>query len=787
LAIFSILFVGCGTYKYVPENQYLLNDVKIKMENKSALKGELFEKVFQKPNKRVLGFRFHMFLYNRSNPDKDKGIHNYLRKIGEEPVVWNSYQTKRSTEQLKKVMEFNGYFRAQVKDTVKYRGKRKVEVEYFIKPGKAYRILDVNYNIQDPKIEALVKSDSMNIALKLGDRYRVADLVREKKRVVNRLVNAGYYDFINEDINNYITYRVDTSLNRNVGVSMFISNPDSHEGDGRHYKYRINNVYIFRNYQTREYLNNPDYMKTGIDTLIYDSIYFLSKGETVTNPGILSQSNYILPGELYRFQNEYLTMKHLRSLRIFKNVEINLRELEDSIVVNNEKLLNCYINLSPLNRKFIQFDIAATNSAFSGDSTDKKTVFGNIGAEASVKYQYKNLFGNAEILDVTVRGAAESLFLERDETRINSKSIGVETRLHIPKFLIPFKTENFIKKYSPQTSTALSYKYSNRPDFYERNIAKLSFGYNWKGNRYTRHTVDPINLNFVQADTSSRFHELFINRSRMLFEDFQDKMISSFNYSFEYNNDLGSSKDFIYFKYNIEFGGNLLRGIYRAFDDEVLDDEVYKFGRIPFSQFTKTDFDLRYYDYRSQSQTIVYRLYMGVAVPYGNSVSIPYEKKYFIGGPNSIRAWEPFTLGPGKNYNDPLVRNRFSASSDVKLEFNIEYRFDIFWKLEGALFLDGGNIWSMRKEWDEDDQILKEKAKFEWNGLEKEIALGTGFGTRLVFDYFIIRLDWGLKLHNPSGFRYGENNENVSGRWIFDKSGIGRNDYAFQLGVTYPF
>ena len=510
-----------------------------------------------------------MFLYDLSNPNKEKGLHKYFKKIGEPPVIFDSYQTRKSAENLKLYLDQNGYFNSVVIDSVKNKRKRKVVSVYHVIPGKPYRINQFKHDIEDTNIQKIIFEDIDNSLVKTGNRFKVSDLIGEKKRVQIELLNNGYFDFSNEDTKNYITYSVDTSLNKMVNVTMSLRNPDLvSDGMTKHYKYRIGDVYVFRNYQPRDFINDPYYLSRDVDSIYYDSIIFLSKKGVKTKPGILSQSIYLLPNELYSQQNEYLTNKHLRSLRIFQNVEIDFKELGDSISLRNEKLMNCYINLTPLMRQFYQIEASVTNSPLSNRG---ETFIGDLGAEMFLKYQYKNLLGNAEILDVSLRGAGESLFFipdsvknNPDSLRSNAVSFGIETRLHIPKFLMPLKTERFIKKYSPQTSIALSYRYYERLNLYKKNDAYMSFGYNWIGNKYTRHMIDPFRINFVDVDTARGFGESVSADYSYLFESFRDKMITTTDYSFEYNNKgKRGSRDFIYFRYNLELGGNVLSNIYK--------------------------------------------------------------------------------------------------------------------------------------------------------------------------------------------------------------------------------
>jgi hypothetical protein len=783
-----VILFGCSPFKHMPGNSFLLDKVSIEVEDKSGLKDELYQNVTQKPNKRFLGMKYHMYLYALSKPEKDKGLSKYFKKIGEEPVIWDSYQTKLTRDNINSYLNQNGYFEALVKDTVFIKDKRKVEVTYTVDPGEAYKVRRLNYEIYDKGIDYIVQRDSLNSIIEKGNVFTIANLVQEKKRVQDMLLDQGYYSFSKEDIENFIQYKVDTSLLRMVDITMVIRNPDLVvHGYNKHYIYRLNNIYIFRNYNPKEFLSSPDYLTTGVDTILYEGLYFLSKKGVRTKPGILAESTYLLPGFNYSQENEELTMRHLRSLKVFRNVEIDFDILEDTVPNYYERLMDGYINLVPTMRQFYQFDVSATNSAI--PSNERTGILGNLGAEATLKYQYKNLFGNAEILDLTLRGGAESLFRENVSDLSNSVSIGAEVRLQIPKFITPFRTEEFIKRFSPKTSFSLAYKYYNRPGYYLQNLANFSFGYNWQGNDFVKHSLDPVRLNYVSVEKFAMFDSLAKPFGSFLQESFRNKFITSTDYSFEFNNRGKKGKrDFVYFRFATELGGNLLNAVYNAFDiqDTVSGGSKVVINNIPFTQYTRNSFDFRYYDNKMFNQSIVYRLFVGFAIPYGNSSSVPFEKRFTIGGPNSIRGWAQNYLGPGITF-DGERRTRITGSSDIKLEFNAEYRFDIIWKLKGALFIDGGNIWSVSED------ETRDGAKFHWDLFYRQIALGSGFGLRFDFDYLILRFDLGIKVFSPAGLlkRVDEDGQQVlkpiDSNWIFKKDQFNNSDGAIQFGVAYPF
>jgi outer membrane protein assembly factor BamA len=350
--------------------------------------------------------------------------------------------------------------------------------------------------------------------------------------------------------------------------------------------------------------------------------------------------------------------------------------------------------------------------------------------------------------------------------------LGIEGRLTFPTFLLPFKTERFIRKYNPKTSTSISYNYQHRPD-YTRSVFQTTFGYNWTSGDFITHIINPLQLNFVKMiDASDEFLEDI--EDTYLEYSYEDRLILGVNYSFIFSNqDMKKTKDFVFFRTNLETAGILLKGMARAINAERDSLGRYIMFGNAFAQYVKGDVEFRYFKIMNDQTNLVYRIFAGVAYPYGNSITIPYEKQYFTGGANGIRAWQVRNLGPGSFniFNESEAPRYPNQTADVKLEGNIEYRFDLFWLLEGALFVDGGNIWSLNKD---DD---RPGAFFEWDRFYKEFALGTGFGLRMDFSFFVFRFDLGMKVRDPA--------QPEGSRWVFMNSGY--NSPQFNIAIGYPF
>ena len=758
--IASSLLFSCKATKYVPENQHLLKKYKIEVDNKKVKKGELDNFVRQRPNKKILGIRFFLGLYNLSNKDKNRWPHSWLRRIGEGPVIYDPFATERTTKQFEIYMRNKGYYNAEIVDTV-FKEGRKAEVLYQVTTNQPHRIRKISYNIEDSALDYIIFADTARSHIKINKIFDVDLLQEERARIETRLKNRGYYNFTRE----YVFFTADSSAENNtvdltIGLKKYLKRVGENEFDLQaHPRYRINKVFVYMNYDPRTSLTDPEKYLEQFDTILYRNMQLMYHGEIPVKPRVIAQSTFINPGDYFSQENVDRTYRNFFGLRLYRLINIRFRETENFSDTLNTPLLDCFIQLTPSDLQSYTLELEGTNSS------------GDIGFGGNLLYQNRNLLGGAEIFDIKLKGGFETL---REDTRSgfeNTYEYGIEGNLRIPKFLLPIRSVSFIQKYNPQTNFTLAYNYQRRPD-YTRTIANFSFGYQWKGNAYTTHIVKPVEFNLVQLPYST---EAFLDliRGTFLEYSYQDHLISETNYSFIFNNqDIRRSRDFIFFRFNIEFAGNALAAFHNLANSNKEDGSYQLFGT-EFAQFYRNDIDFRYYQRISDASSMVYRIFAGGGLPYGNSRALPFEKKYFSGGANSIRAWQVRSLGPGSFFDESDISfpNR---NADLKLEANLEYRFDMFWVLKGAFFLDAGNIWAINNS---DD---REGAVFYPGTFYKEIAIGTGYGVRLDFSFFIFRLDLGMKLRNPA--------ENEGNRWIpWDRKLNFRKDFVLNIGIGYPF
>lgn len=808
-----LLFFSCNPTRKLKEGErFLVNNYIIDKDTKLDVKDvESFIK--QKPNRKIFKvFRFHLWLHNLVNEERlaqkkisrDKKIESrnkkriakgkrpqsgrrqligeWLLEIGESPVIYDSLLSKKSAAQIKLFLNSKGYFISSVRDSVYLMQKKRASVYYKIKAAPPYHIYSLDYVIPDELIKYYALADTSNCLIKRGNNYDVDILQKERERITNQLNNNGYYLFTKD----YIHYKVDTTLaNNQVSLTLSIKNftqklSESSDSliEKPHQRFYINNVYI-----------QPDFISKKSDPLQKDTIkvgdyYILHNNKLRYKKRVLLNAVFIRKGELYQAQNSSDTYKKLSELKAFKSINIYFNRTA-------EDLLDCHIQLSPILKQSFTIE------------TQGKNTTGNLGVEGSFVYQNRNVFRGAEVLELKLKAGAEAqpslnnnatnqsnIDLTKPVKQFNTIEIGPEANLYVPRFLLPFKVK-FSKQSNPKTIFTSSYIYQRRPD-YTRYLTNLSFGYTWKESSNKRHVINPLVITFVKVNLDSLFNQ-YLNENvydQYIRNSFINHLSTSTRYTFTYNEqDIKKLENFPFLKVNAESSGNLLRGAYDLINSVkpntfVKDTEGrYQLAGIPYSQYLRTDVDYRYYFNTNEINKVVLRIAAGIGVPLINFTSLPYERRFFSGGSNGIRAWRSRTLGPG-SYMDSKQAG-YDQFGDGQLEGNLEYRFKLFKMLHGAVFVDAGNTWLRKPD------PTRLGGDFKLDRFYKEIAIGTGLGVRGDFNFFILRLDVGIKVRDP---QFTEKERWVIEHW-FDKNW--KKDYrekhsrgyftVFNIGIGYPF
>lgn len=755
-----LLFWGCSATKYVPDNSYLLNDVKIHSDNKKVKSSDLKPYLRQTPNAKWFSlFKTPLYIYNLSGRDSTKWINRFLRKIGDDPVIFSETEADRTQEELQKAVQNMGYMRADVYREKKTKRKQ-VTVHYYIKAREPYTVDHIKYDIKDNQIASYMHNDSANTLLYEGMQLDINVLDAERERITRLLQNNGYFRFNKE----FLTYTADTVKNTHkVDLTLHLQpyNAFSPERSSKHNQYYLNQISFITDFDLLQ--------STALGSInINDSIHYKGypvyfKDKLPFRPSVLVENLRLSKGKLYNEKEVQDTYANFGRLSALKYTNIRFLPME-----SDSTQLSAYLLLTKGKNQSISFEIDGTNSA------------GDLGAAAQISYSHRNIFKGSETFTIKARGAYEAISgLQQGYSTHNYREYGGELNLNFPRFLFPFLSSNFKRKINATTEFGLQFNYQKRPEF-SRNVASAYWSYIWQRKEQRKYNrFDLLDISYLYMPwISERFKEEHLDQGRnyILEYNYKNRLIVSSGYSYQYNSagnifttstTPGSSYSI---RASFESAGNLLYGISNLLNSKKNEDNEYELLGIPYAQYIKGDFDFSKTIVLDERNTIAYHAGIGIAIPYGNAKVIPFEKRYFSGGANSVRGWSVRELGPGSFKGDG---NFLNQSGDLKLDASIEFRTRLFWKLQGALFVDAGNIWTLR------EYEAQPGGKFKFNKFYKEIAVAYGLGLRLDLSFFVLRFDGGMKAINPA---YDSGKD----RYPIIHPNFSR-DFAFHFAVGYPF
>lgn len=725
-----IIFSGCSASKFIPEGKFLLDDVKIKSDAKELHSDKLEPYIRQKGNSKWFSmFKIPLGTYSLSGKDSTKWINKKLRDLGENPVLFDSVQADMTCSDLENVLHGMGYLRAKVDYKLDFKKKKKVVVIYNLHPGSQYYIGKIDYDIQDEGISKLLKGDvngGYKTCLHAGMPFLTNELDNERKALTIYLNNNGYFKFHKD----YITYSADSvkgSTDVDLTLHLHKFSTGNKESDKLHTRYKINDV---------TYYSNDE------------------RNSIPLRQSVLEENTLIEPDSYFNADALQKTYNRFSRLQIVKYTNIKFNELPDS------DRLNCNIGISTNKINIIIFQPEGTNTA------------GDFGAAASLTYENKNLFRGAETFSIKLRGAFEAITGLEGYQNQDYEEYSLETKLMFPRLVVPFLSKNFKKQSAAITELSASYNMQNRPEFHRR-VFSAGLRYRWDDVlRKRRYNVDLIDLNYIYMPWISKtFKEEYLDdvdsRNSILRYNYEDLFIMKLGFGMSFNN--GDEA----YKFNVETAGNLLNGVSRLIGSKVNSDNQYTLFNIAFAQYVKGDFDYtRLFRFDSRNN-LAFHFGFGIAYPYGNSRILPFEKRYFSGGANSVRGWSVRGLGPGKFKGTNGSIDFINQTGDVKLDLNLEYRSFLFWKIYGAVFIDAGNIWTLRYYEEQPG------GQFDIKEFYKQIAVAYGIGVRFNFDFFILRFDMGMKAINPA---YDNQQEHYA---IFHPDFS--RDFAFHFAVGLPF
>lgn len=755
---------ACSSSRFIPEGKFLLNRVRIISDVDSLSKPEFRKYVRQNPNSRWFSlFKVPLGVYCGSSKTGHGWWSKMCRRLGEAPVIYDSIDADKSAENMKRILQNKGFMGAGVEVKTKQR-RHKVDVYYHLKPGNIYFINSVKFQTEDSLMSRYFNADSLKSVLHPGMNFSIDVLNSVREQLANRLQNEGFYHFEP----NYITFDADTVQGTyKVDLTMKVALQKKSETDLQtahtRYKYgRINFVL------DADILNNRG-RSLPFDSLTFDKYNIYYKQRLRFRPKFLAENLMFQPGEYFSEQKGQATRGRFGRMRALNYVNIMYREHP---IAQDSSLLDTYILLNHARSKSVSAELEGTNTA------------GDLGAAATLSFEHKNIFKGAEVLTLKLRGAYEAITGLEGYSNENYTEWSGEVSLKFPTFKFPFLKNSFKKKIKAITEIALQYDLQNRPEF-KRRVASANFNYQWtSSNKKFRHKVDLLNLDYVYMPwISNTFRKEYLdslgNQNAILKYNYQDLFIASMGYSMNYNSNGGSTMTGATYGTNayaarvaFESAGNILYPISRMINMQKKEG-AYSFFNVPYAQYVKGDFDFVKSVMIDPRNSIAFHIGMGIAVPYGNSKILPFEKRYFSGGANSVRGWNVRTLGPGsfrsRNNNIDFI----NQTGDIRLDMNVEYRTFLFWKLHGALFVDAGNVWTIRDYADQPGGV------FKFNEFYKQIAVAYGIGLRFNFDYFILRFDAGMKAIDPT-YQTGELHYPVF-RPDF------KRDFAFHFAVGLPF
>lgn len=722
-----LCLMSCSSKKYLSEGQYLLDRSEV---HPSSLDGY----VRQHPNQRWFSsVKVPLGIWLMAGKG-DSRMRRMIRRMGEAPVIYDTLQSSRSAVQIATAVRAQGYLQAQVTRTEQPKG-HKMRVRYDVDFGPLYHVRDLSTEVRDEALLPTLEPLMGESLLHEGMPFDANMLDEERSRIATELNNRGYYHF-NKD---FITYVADTTLGRHQVAVTMIVHPYEQHGD---------TVVSHRIY------------RWGETTFTFDTT---AQHPLHMRPNVLRNTVSMPKDSLYREREVQETYGHLLRLGALAASNIQIEERDSDRLYPN-------ITLTPARLNTVKFNLDGTNSA------------GDFGAAAEVTYQNRNIFHGSELFAVKARGAFEAIRQLKGYDRQNFIEYSFETSLTFPEFKFPWAGRNFRRRLQATTEVSLKFDSQDRPEFHRR-VVTGAMRYRW-GRYGGKHTYrwDLLGLNYVFMPwISQTFRETYLDnptsRNAILRYNYENLFIMNWSFTFAFSNIKAMGATNIYGKdawtarISLETAGNLLHGLCTAFSSPVNSDGQHTLLGVAYAQYAKVDLDFSKSIRFSDDHSLALHAGLGMALPYGNASILPYEKRYFSGGANSVRGWSVRELGPGRFRGSDGRIDFINQTGDIKLDLNVEYRAHLFWKLDGALFIDAGNIWTFR------DYSEQPGGQFSWDSFLEEIAVAYGMGLRLNFNYFLLRFDGGMKAVNPA---FGEERYPL----VYPKFS---RDFTFHFAVGLPF
>ena len=796
---------GCNPLKNIPEDQWLLRHNEILVSNKLIKTDGINNLILQQPNTYIFGSPLKLKLYNLANKDRKK---SWLYRVGESPVIIDQKLTEKSSQRIKSYYETLGHFNAVVThELIKHPKKAKATMQYVVNPGPLYVIDSIATRFFSTAIDSLYTSQLSKSYLKKGAPFNYEDFENERERISQLAKNNGIYNF-QESAVSFSVSRDTLQENKDPKLQLILSvkNPQN-ANNSQSTPYEIKKMGQISIYTDLPF-NSP---KNNLDSIEYQGFTIYYKDKLRYKPKTLTDPIYLIKGNVYAERDKQSTYRKLSSLNTFKYPNISI--LQD--LATDQVAAAIYLNSKDTYAAQVNLDVTHSNIQ-------------RIGLAFSSSLMARNLFGGAEILSLSGRGSVGVLGDAALSSEKYLSEVGADINLSIPNLWFPFiSLKKLVSKNSlPQTRISLGSSFQKNIGL-DKQTLNANYGFSWTPSEFIKINTSLLEVQYVQNLNSERFYEVYrttYNRLNAVAADYaadpsyaanfldptaespsliipqgangftkrflasedtsttaysevkrieerrsrltENNLISSSQFTFTKNNKKEiTDPDFYQFRLKLESAGNLIGMLSKVLPLKTQENGTALLAGVPYAQYFKTELDYIKHWRIGRDQVIAFRSFGGLAIPYGNASTVPFARSYFAGGSNDNRAWNPYSLGPGSTDN----LNDFNEAN-LKLAFNIEYRFPIAGAFKGAIFADAGNIWNAL------DGIEDPERSFQGLSSLKQLALGTGFGVRYDFDYFVLRLDLGFKTYNPI--------EKITKRWFRDYNFA---NSVINIGINYPF
>lgn len=749
VTVFLVAGAGCSVTKTLPKGDRLYLGADIRWEgpkqpDRSDLAEGMEARVTPKPNSRILGIPVRLMLYNLGKKPKGKGLNYLLReKWGQAPVLESQVHVDYTRQVLSSYLEDNGFFQVEVSGRTDTVGKKKASSVYTVTPGIRYYIDSVTYQTDTTRLGRLVKQGARFSFLKPGKPYSLEVIKQEREHISNHLKNQGYYFFTPDDL------LVDVDSSHQGKVALFVTVKDSTSRMAVT-PYRLRHVRLYPGYALNDTasLGQRGKRYKGLEIIDPDSVF---------KPYVFDRSVFLRPDSLYRIRNHTITLSRLMNLGTFKFVTSRFTRVRDSA-----GLLDASLLMTPYPKHALQFDL-------SGNSRSNNYV----GSQVSVAAKNRNWLHAADLLEMNVSAGLEKQIGGKRQIANDAYNLSGGLSVTIPKFYVPGFHIRPRTPYVPRTRIGVNFEYLRNPGLYVLNGFNFQFGYQWKQSRYLSHTFNPVDISYVLPSHTTAAFDSLIAVDPAQREAIEKQFILGSGYTITFNNQQSRRTHAFYASGNIDIAGNLAGLVTKS---SPAGSGKQLFGTT-FAQYLRFSADLRDYWRVNRNDQWVNRIFAGYGLPYGNSTSLPFVKQFFNGGSNSLRGFRARTLGPG-TYESTENKYLANEAGDIKVEFNSEFRARLFSVVNGAVFLDAGNIWLRKSD------PSRPGGEFHFGNFMSQLAADAGVGLRIDASILIVRFDLAFPIRKPF-LPEGQ-------RWVIKDIDFGSSEWrkdnlVLNIAIGYPF